>query len=240
MDPRLAAGGLRDLVVRNSTALPDEEEIIAASEVLGFERSERAGTAIQNRWQSIIVMMDDRNRLDEFINYTVNKKGLNSKKAMRIRAWLTRRANLSTLGEAVKECLIYSEDIRDALDPRETKMQLQALYAAVKQIIAGLADSPTRTELFEGIADAEAASKPAMSAAYKASGAVDQLVLGIDITRAAVNRMPSQTSGVDIFSTEFLIVGQLLTSHDGIYEAITEVLSLLREANPRAFDSSGA
>lgn len=227
-----------DLVDRVSEAFPDEEEIIAATDALQIQRAKLKGTSVQNRWQSIILLIDDENRLDEFINYAATKCGSTSNHSARIRAWTARRAGLLTIGEAAKECRKFIEDIRNARDPREVSNQLVAISGAVKQILSGLADPLTCAELFASLPDTEAAAKPAMAAAYRASSDIDQLLLGLDLAQTVMNRIPSQTTGIDMFSAEFTILGQLLTARARVDESVVELLSQLKRANPGAFDAS--
>jgi len=227
-----------DLVDRVSEAFPDEEEIIAATDALQIQRAKLKGTSVQNRWQSIILLIDQENRLDEFIKYAADKCGPSSNHSARIRAWTARRAGLRTIGEAAKECRKLLEDVRNARDPREVSNQLVAISGAVKQIISGLADPLTCAELFASLPDTETAAKPAMAAAYRASSDIDQLLLGLDLAQTAINRIPSQATGIDMFSVEFTILGQLLTTRARVDESVVELLSQLKRANPGAFDAS--
>lgn len=243
MDVRLTVeGGLLDLVERVTEAFPDEEDIRAADEVLNFHRGKLKAKQTDNKWQEIILLMDDQNRLDEFFRYVQQKGGGHSNRISRILAWSSKAAELQTVSEAARECKRLLSDIMSTNDPRQTEVQLVSLSGAVKQITVALALPKVAGMLFGLAPNSDSIARAAVSSARQASSNVDQLLIGLGLANSAVSRIASSAPASDAFSVPYMIVGQLLGTRARLDESMTDLLNILMRANPASFnheDGSG-
>jgi len=116
-------------------------------------------------------------------------------------------------------------------DPREGEAQLIALSGSLAELVEGL-DMPDIISIFGESADAPKTVAVIAAEARRASSAVDKLLVGVRIAPTALKRLGPSSSAVEIFASEFAIVGQLTDARSVVDEAITELLSALSNASP--------
>lgn len=231
VDARLRRGGLGELSRLLGDALQDAESVRACAERLEVRSAQLRGGTVDELWQSLVEAVDDDPALGVAGLLADLQEALpEGRKAAALRAWSARGARAGALGQAAADCARLVRDITSFADPRDARLQVEALAATLLEIVEATEDqtpgSPTTVH-------AEGAAGPAAlaGAARRAAGSVRLVKAGLDLAPAALSRVGSSASAAAAFDAQFSVVGRLLDAVTAAEQDISDLLRLLRSAS---------